>query len=67
MGGLQAMEEHKWRYLRAAINRNGEDCLERYLREIKNLGKRARETNRGNRSRQQLFCGNDDTGCLLHH
>lgn len=44
MGGLQAMEEHKWRYLRAAINRNGEDCLEQYLREIKNLEKRARET-----------------------
>ena len=44
MGGLQAMEEHKWRYLRAAINRNGEDCLERYLREVKNLEKRARET-----------------------
>eukprot|EP00268_Persea_americana_P001515 TRINITY_DN10466_c0_g1_i2.p1 TRINITY_DN10466_c0_g1~~TRINITY_DN10466_c0_g1_i2.p1 ORF type:complete len:371 (-),score=55.11 TRINITY_DN10466_c0_g1_i2:844-1839(-) len=40
---LQAMEEHKWRYLHAILGRNGEDCLLRCLRKVKELEEQARE------------------------
>ncbi|XXG79829.1 hypothetical protein AAC387_Pa09g0819 [Persea americana] len=40
---LKAMEEHKWRYLHAILDRNGEDCLLRCLRKVKQLEEQARE------------------------
>ncbi|XXG79817.1 hypothetical protein AAC387_Pa09g0809 [Persea americana] len=40
---LQAMEEHKWRYLHAILDRNGQDYLLRCLRKVKQLEEKARE------------------------
>ena len=42
-GQLQAMEEHKWRYLIRILSRNGSDSLERYLVAVKELEERARK------------------------
>lgn len=39
---LQAMEEHKWRYLHAILGRNGEDWLLQCLRKVKQLEEQAR-------------------------
>ncbi|XXG79813.1 hypothetical protein AAC387_Pa09g0806 [Persea americana] len=40
---LQAMEEHKWRYLHAILGRNGEDFLLRCWRKVKQSEERARK------------------------
>ncbi|XP_068660485.1 UPF0481 protein At3g47200-like [Aristolochia californica] len=40
---LQAMEEHKWRYLRGMLSRKGDASLERYLVAVKKLEAKARD------------------------
>lgn len=40
--GLQAMEEHKWRYLHQFLSRNSNVCLENYIDGIQELESRAR-------------------------